>query len=470
MDSTVKNGILKIVGVFNYNSKKDIIRFTQDGYRSMNLVDFPEDYLELRSKIEQDDAIAKTRSFYKNTYYSEFRDLLFTGGDSAIVEGFKKNQISKLQSDKILGAQFLSHPGGQTLSFSTRQQEVFLFPEDLGIFSISFDLSGKSLGYISDLINKARFFDSDVINESRNKSPFHAWISNHVLCGIPLVGNKLEVDEYSGSKFKTYTVIDLDHSNGVNELDRDHLLFEIGTSSRLGTIRENSNYKPSEEYYSQIMQNKLSAFANYTGLALLDSFTVIGSGNYKSLTKDNPDDYIQYHQWNRVYFGIYIFNLFVRYNLHKYNTKFLLDPVRYRNRFQHFINHYNFTQISFNFLPNLIFEKIRMGMGIDSEIEKFEKRLSGLASSIQEDQEKRQAFLLTLISVFSSFSAAKDIVSSLESTRIALNLGAELYYSMVVAIILLLATLLVSYLFPLLANKIKNKFSRFVSRILMVKK
>jgi hypothetical protein len=137
----------------------------------------------------------------------------------------------------------------------------------------------------------------------------------------------------------------------------------------------------------------VSAFANYEGLALLDSFTVIGHDNYVEFSDTNPNYYL-HHTWNRIYFGIYVYNLFVRYSLFKFNAQFLSNPVKYRDKFQDYLNHYNFKHIAFNFLPNLIFDKIRVALGIEDEIETFEKRLGNLAASIQEQQEKRQAFLL----------------------------------------------------------------------------
>jgi hypothetical protein len=49
-------------------------------------------------------------------------------------------------------------------------------------------------------------------------------------------------------------------------------------------------------------------------------------------------------------------------------------------------------------------------LGIKDEIETFEKRLGNLAASIQEQQEKRQAFIFTIISVISAFDDAESIL------------------------------------------------------------
>jgi hypothetical protein len=136
--------------------------------------------------------------------------------------------------------------------------------------------------------------------------------------------------------------------------------------------------------------------------------------------------------------------------------------VKYRDKFQDYLNHYNFKHIAFNFLPNLIFDKIRVALGIEDEIETFEKRLGNLAASIQEQQEKRQAFLLTIISVISAFDAAESILESVGKAQVALGWPAALFYPMLVVLIIAVAVFLVKYLFPLLAEKIEHKVKKIL--------
>lgn len=459
MEHNVNAALLKIVGVFSYAPSKDISKFTSNGYYTMNTVDLPKVYKAGKSANEIEQAIQDTRSFYKNTYYSEFRDLMFTGRDTKDHEGVQKKQLKMFQRDSELKGVFFTAEEMPGLPFASNSQEIFLFPDGVGIFSIQLDVAGKSLEKISDLIYKARFFNSKLCNRHEHQDLLHHWISEQVLCGIPIVGEKLEVDEYSGSKFKVYSVIDLPASSPDFPYDRDALLYELGTSSRIGTIASGGFFKPSDDYYHLILQNKVSAFANYDCLALLDSFTVIGTNNYRALS-DDDDKYIQHHSWNRSYFAIYVFNLYVRYNLYKFNSQFLTNPVKYRNQFQEFLNNYNFNYISFNFLPNFIFSKMRIALGIDIEIEKFEKRLTAIATSVQENQEKRQALLLTLISVVSSFSAAKDILQSLSNIQKWLGWGNALFYSALVTIAIGIAFVLFYLLFPHTAIRLKRKWDK----------
>jgi hypothetical protein len=138
--------------------------------------------------------------------------------------------------------------------------------------------------------------------------------------------------------------------------------------------------------------------------------------------------------------------------------------VKYRDEFQDFLNHYNFKHISFNFLPNQIFEKIRLSMRTEEEITTFEKRLGSLATTIQEQQEKRQAFLLTLISVISAFEAVDTIAAWLEKTQASIGLNKPSFYTLLGLLLLVAAYSLALYLFPLLSKKTNRKLKKWFKR------
>ena len=470
MQLRVSNTLIKIIGVFAYDHKKDIPRFRQKNYVSMHLVDLPNAFKTKGSKsIEK--AIDDTKANYKNTYYSEFRDFMFTGKDQDQVDGYQKNQIRTFQRKKSLSGNFQHKKFDPTIHdfveappvpFASERQEIFLFPGGIGMFAMILEPKENTLESISELINKARTFESKVV-QTGEPIEFQKWISKEVLCGIPLTGDKLELDEFSGSKFKVYTVIDMPPSSDSFHYNRDHLLYEIGTCSPLGIVGTGHRLSPSDSYYDDLMENKVSAFRNYECLALLDSFTVIGHGNYVSFS-DETETYVPHHQWNRVYFGIYIYNLFVRYSLFKFNAKFLSNPVKYRDDFQDFLNHYNLKYISFNFLPNLIFTKVREALSIEEEIDTFEKRLGNLATSIQEQQEKRQAFLLTIISVISAAEAVEGIFVGLNQVQEKLGWSSLAFYFILILILLTAAYFVLGYLFPLHAQKLKRKMQKFFEK------
>jgi hypothetical protein len=279
----------------------------------------------------------------------------------------------------------------------------------------------------------------------------------NLLSGISLRGEKIKSDEYSGSKFKTYAIVNFIEKE-LNQNKVDNLLFEIGTSSMIGSIEKNDYNAPSSQYFEEIIQNKINVFNNYSGIALVDSFTVVGHsifGADKPIIKFN-----KWNTWNRVYFSIYIYNLFIRYNIFRFNAEFIDDPIKTRDEFQQFIGHHNVKVISFNFLPNIIFDSIKKSFDISDEIDFFEHRLDNLANKIQEEQEKKQAVLLGIISVLSSISAVEPIFGIIKNTQIKSGLSPVGFYSLLFVVVLIVVFFIIQYMFARQLKKIKKKINK----------
>jgi hypothetical protein len=444
---TVDAALIKITGVFSFKRKK-IEAFISKGYTTIPLSEYEltnGDIQEGKTKVKvQDDA----KKFYRDRYYKEFASLMFTGES-------EENAISALykQSEYSIN---LTAKGRKARSV---QQELFLFRNETGIFSITVEPEVLDFDSISDVTYAFRFFDTEV-EIGGKKMELHDFIAKEVLCGIPLRGTNVESDEYSGSKFKVYTVINTVEVDDGKCYSRDHLVYEIGTASKLGTMADEGYNAPSHEYYEELMENSIKVFKNYTGLALLDSFTVIGHGIYQEKTKE----FFKYNSYNRVYFAIYVFNLYVRYNIFRFNTVFGEEPIKTRDSYQDFLNNFNFSHISFNFLPNIFYKKMRGALLISEEIEQFEKRLNKLAAGIQEEQEKRQASLLALVSVLTGLSSARDIFTLLEGFRYSLSLSGILFYTTLIVVLLLVTVPVLAYLFPQLTKKVRRKLKRKMAR------
>ena len=432
----IQNALIKMVGVFAYTNK-DIKRFTAQGYRTSEVVEVADEI------VDDDERVKSTLQNYKDLFYPEFRGIALDGT-------MRDLAMKALTRKKVFDFQLAMKVG--LLKVQINEQELMLFKGGIGIFSVTFSLLEPTVTYVSNLTFNARSFQTRV-DDAKDGVFMSQWISSNVLCGIPLTGGrKVEVDRYSGSKFRFYTILDIADDPAM-PFDRNELMYEIGTCSRIGTMQMNNYMTPSESYYNELLADKLDVFRNYSGLALLDSFTVVGEKNYFPVS---PQGHYSYHSWNRSYFRIYVFNLFMKYNLFRFNSRFLDDPVKYRDEFERFLNYYNFKQISFNFLPALIFEKMRRALGIDGEIEQFRDRLSSLATAIQEQQEKRQAALLTIISLVSSISALKPIFDTVVAVKEWLGWSTPIFISAASAFSLLVLFLGLVILFPLHYRKLKK--------------
>jgi hypothetical protein len=437
----IEGAIIKVIGIFDYDKKFQQNLESSFGYTVVPVIDF------------------KNAQFYRDKYYKEFNELMLTRTAKNATKTYEKSLSSKILFKKFetIEKSGVIEKREKEIVAEISHLELKLFENNIGIFAMTVMADSLNFQEISDLTYCLRFFSTQVEGEN---IPLHMWISKHVLGGKSLRTsevNKVDSDDYSGSKFKIYSAFSVDETN-IENYDRNELLFELGTASKLGSVSAKNYDTPSDEYYDEIMNNKVSAFNSSTALALLDSYTVIGHDLFYSNGEIHRNNFSSY---NNIYFSIYLFNLYIKYNVFRFNSKFKEDAVKYKSRFEDFINDYNYSHISFDFLPNLIYSKMRAALGIENEIKQFEKRLNSLAANIQEEQEKRQALLLGFISVISSISAIEPILETAEQVRDFTGLESNLFYALLSIVFIAIAISILSYLFPHIAKKVWKKLNLY---------
>lgn len=427
----VNNSIIRISGIFesDLNSTSER-KFKEAGYI---------------------DETIKDQQFHKNYWYPEFRDIFFR------------------KENKETAARILVKSCNEKVTFLRRNQEkevvkktqttinskeVYLFPNGLHFFSISFDTTGLSLVDISDLTFSIRNFTAEL--EGYKESEWVKWVENEVIAGIKIYSTwdqkTIPVDEYSGSKFKLYSVVDLEPNDSINQQVIDELLYDIGCVAKIGSAGGKEYFSPSESYYNLLLKDKISAFNNYAMLPLFDTFTTVGFG-----ILSNDFSHITY---NETYFRIYLFNLFIKYNLYRYNSDMRLDSVKTRNQFEKFLNNYNISTISYNFLPNLIFEKHRKSMLVEEELAKFEERINRISQSIQEDQQNRMNTLIGIVGLFTSIGSVDPAIALLENARETIALQMAPFYTLVILLLIIIAIPVLSYLFPEKKKQLTKKWKQ----------
>ena len=356
----VDNCLFKTIGFINCNSSF---------YKDLSINGFEE-------KKYNDE----TQNFLKNTYHSEYLNLMFCNNN--------------------LGVEIFSKKIDYQIGIVGRENEVLLKSVDLYIFNNNYEDTKTSLfsltykpkvnflGEISNISNDLKNHNCEILYNSQ-KLFLKEFIEENLFFGNKFSGSITNLEKYSGSRFKNYLVVDFDDKS----LDRNHLLYELGTSSILGTIEGNTIHAPSDLYVNTILENKISCFKNYECLTLLDSFTVVGTNNF------DENHIYTFTTWNDIYFSIYIFNLYVKCSLQILLNDFTSNAMAKRTKFQAFYNRYHFKKISYNFLPNEIFKRISSSLEIEEDLDYIENKLETLASQINEKQQKRQEFLLLCISV-----------------------------------------------------------------------
>jgi hypothetical protein len=426
------SSVIRVVGIFEQKYQKSLVqRFEDDGYAS--------------EKIDQN-----TDRVLRNLFYPEFRDLMFLGKKSTSAKILLKEEPCEINLLKKNYANEIISSTQVILS----KKEIYFFENGLHFFALEFSLRDQTLETISDVMYGARSFETAILI-GNTEFKWVNWIETHCLCGIRIAStaqNTERVDEFSGSKFKLFSIIDIDEKNlNINQEKRDELLYEMGSVAKLGSAKGNDYFSPSEQYNNLLLENRLSVYKNYSVLALFDTFTVIGQGVI-------TQEYMR-STWTQSYFRIYLFNLFMKYNLFRYNLDMEDDSVKVRDEFETFLNTYNLSHLSYNFLPNLIYEHHRKSLLVEDELGKFQDRINHISQSIQEEQQKRSNLLLGIVGLVTSISSVEPVLGYLENMRGWISWNAYIYYTLVGFLAILIGIPVLSYLFPEQRRKWLRKLS-----------
>lgn len=253
---TVNNSIVRIVGVFEQNLTKNKFKskLSASGFKT----------------IEENDPT----SFHKNYWYPEFRDMFFLQKNETSSKIYTKYPGVKIdffvRNNKTTGIE-------ETLRVEIGKIELFTFKDGLNLFAIEVSITQKELSYYSDLTLVIRDFYRKVLDNGKEYDWVN-WIEEFCLCGVKISSKpeekNVKVDDYSGSKFKLYTILDIEEE--LDDRTREELLYDVGCVAPIGSAGSNGLLTPSKEYYKELMKNKISVFSNYEILPLFDSYTAIG--------------------------------------------------------------------------------------------------------------------------------------------------------------------------------------------------
>ena len=401
----IENYILKITGVFNID-KEFLKKANKSGYQELK---FSEDF----EKFSKDFFYPDLRNQFFNNNANRHSILVRENLESSIVNLFKYQYDGKTKSKEV--------------ELKIIDSRLDLFDEGFGMFTLNLKVKSEKtdLTTFSDASFLARNFETNI--EHTHYEKWHQYIENEVLLGASTRGESIKVDEYSGSKYKLFMVLDIPEL--VEKEIMKSLLFDIGTLSQIGSAIGNNYDSMDKDYVQQLIdKNTLSVFNNWEGLALLDSFTVVGNS-----ILDSPDKKDAY---STVYYGIYLYCLFLKYNLFKYNFEIAdLDEDR-RSNFQDFLSKYYFNYISYNFLPTELYNKIKTALDIENELQLLNEKIVAIGLKIQEEQQARTNIILGFVMVLSTLASIQQIQGYFVLTQNWLGLTDNETISIVVILVL----------------------------------
>jgi len=421
------NSIVKIIGLFecqggNKNEKQVVLQLIKSGFLKISI---PENL----------------KKFYKDNYYPGFRDILFIPYEQQDVqEGGARTLTHFRRADLHLSTpDFLVR--NKSYVFRIRSCDVFVFSKQMALFSLEMDLSHlESLEDLSDNLNILRSFDTEI---SQGKK-WADWISEFVLGGIEFRGDQVSSDNYSGSKFKLFNVVEIE-ATSQDVPDIDYLLYDLGCCVPIGSAKGLTAFAPTDSYFQQIMHHKIDVFRNWRALALFDSFTCIGTSIIENEGKRMT--------WGDTYHNLYIYRLFLKFALFQYNS-ITDEPVQLKTRFEHFLNIYNLEHISYNFLPNIIYNQIGKGLNLPEELKFFRDRISNLSQEIEQNERKRINKLLSIVSVITFLTGLSPILIYINIIKDFLNIHPSwIFYTLLSLFILGIALVIIEYVFPGMIKK-----------------
>ena len=242
----------------------------------------------------------------------------------------------------------------------------------------------------------------------------------------------------SGNKFKLFQIVQL-HEPEADREEQRLLLFDAGTLARHTPHSTGIN---SPSYIDRILsEHTISIFAGWSGLALLDTFTL--------LSIDTPERVVK--NWEKDYFEkIYIYQLFRKVFLYSVNLHYRRrseEVTVLEKRLGEFEQQYSYTAISYNFLPNIISAEIEKSLNTQRDYDQLDKMIGKEIEARRNQAEEKTNHFLTFLTCLTIFSAIYDFASLLNESFGYDTLFPSGYFGFRLVGTTLLLLILVVYLF-----------------------
>lgn len=334
----------------------------------------------------------QTERGYRNFFYSGFVDFFLRKGPGAPVRKFRK----AIESTIAVG----EHKA------TVQSLCLWLMPYGTALYSIEVRMESGDLNDFTwqlHVMRDCNRWDREEVQE------FLATAIAPIREAGALIGNTDADLVEMGNKLKLFQIVTTEDfaDFGANA---DFTLFELGTLGKIGGCSQNSGDSPSESYIRRLMEgNKLSFFRNWSGLALLDTFTMMGAG-IKPWALES---------WQEDYFGmIYVHTLFCKFYLLKLNARFREHPEqgeKLEEEYHQFERLYTFHRISYNFLPQEIDEAMDKSLEITKETTLLRRYIMECNKQKAAESAGRLDKILTFLAIVTVFSTIWDFASLLDA-------------------------------------------------------
>lgn len=338
---------------------------------------------------------SETMYEYKKFFYNEFVDFFMKDDASCSVQTFRYDIH---QTIPVLY-------NGMKCNVIIDNITAYVLPYNMLIYSIEIENRTDSLDIITGVTSVLRSVMS--YNEKDNEE-FMEFVISPIQGLFSFFNNSDTKPDYSslvenGNKLKVFQIVNSEILLDKTDSDKDILLFELGTLSKVGLYEKHENNGISTEYFQNIIsRNKISFYNNWSGLSLFDTFTIL-SEQAPSWMLDN---------WVNTYFRmIYIHGLFLKFFLFRLNDVFRSSPQhisRIEDELVTFEGKYCFHKISYNFLPLEIYKSVDKGLEISEERDQLYHLIEIENQRREKKNDKRVNRFLIFLTLFTMLSTLWD--------------------------------------------------------------
>lgn len=377
----INTASFSFIGLFNYNPNRIADNNWITNYEPSRFYEENKDYFQ--------------QKYYDNWLESIFCDIC---DDKNQTNHLKLKKANPILNEK----QFLklnNEEPEKAIEFSIRDIDVFLFPDNLGVFLIKIDLPKEHLSW-QDIIDFSWEFRKTTINQKYNEIPQSVKLIEENIV------NYFHEDSTSWRQYnpnlKTGFYIDIKEQ--PENKDFNNLIISIGNFVNPYGL-ENINSLNESYKENQFNNGLINIYDNWKTLCLYDSINRIAI---------NLNDQDKYKLWENEYVLIYVYVIYSRFYLHKINRQLTnlssesKELTNTRNKFIKFINDYSHSKISYKFLPNEIYKQLKKSLDIEEEIQSIENKISRMNTIRQERNEKRLSRILAILTFLTLISVAYD--------------------------------------------------------------
>ena len=293
--------------------------------------------------------------------------------------------------------------------------------KEMVLFSIKVDNSGLTLNQITC----QNFTIRSVNNYNKkgaDKKPIYSdeWIElfadviklRNECCKIKKCDEaNLSHTLFTGNKLYNYVIAQLPAE--IDSEYNDDRLYELANEMRIGTLNDKEDpYYPNEEYKKYLLEtHSIASFNNWKGLAINDTTAIL----MKSTVKPHQYNSWLYSYLEFIYFNAFYINAYLMKMNHKYQSR--EGNADLEKEYLEFDRTFNFHNISYRFQPQLIYERLRIGMEINDELIQLKEKIQQYSEKHERENEKRINIVLSTLTVLSIFSLANDLSSYIDTFK-----------------------------------------------------